>query len=85
MASEIEKLTNGLERTNFDVELKLDQIREKIRLFYVSVTRAKEMLIMSAARFNSDEDKKKRNPFEQEKSEYFKLMENQIQNRRAKQ
>ena len=85
VASEIEKLTNGLERTNFDVELKLDQIREKIRLFYVSVTRAKEMLIMSAARFNSDEDKKKRNPFEQEKSEYFKLMENQIQKRRAKQ
>ena len=85
VASEIEKLTNGLERTNFDVELKLDQIREKIRLFYVSVTRAKEMLIISAARFNSDEDKKKRNPFEQEKSEYFKLMENQIQKRRAKQ
>lgn len=85
VASEIEKLTNGLERTNFDIELKLDQIREKIRLFYVSVTRAKEMLIISAARFNSDEDKKKRNPFEQEKSEYFKLMENQVQKRRAKQ
>ena len=68
VASEIEKLTNGLERTNFDIELKLDQIREKIRLFYVSVTRAKEMLIMSASRFNSDEDKKKKYPFEQEKA-----------------
>ena len=59
VASEIEKLTNGLERTNFDIELKLDQIREKIRLFYVSVTRAKEMLIISASVFNNDEDKKK--------------------------
>ena len=85
MASEIEKLTNGLERTNFDIELKLDQIREKIRLFYVSVTRAKEMLIISASVFNNDEDKKKKYPLKQEKSEYFKLMENQVQKRRAKQ
>lgn len=85
VASEIEKLTNGLERTNFDIELKLDQIREKIRLFYVSVTRAKEMLIISASVFNNDEDKKKKYPLKQEKSEYFKLMENQVQKRRAKQ
>lgn len=85
VASEIEKLTNGLERTNFDIELKLDQIREKIRLFYVSLTRAKEMLIISASVFNNDEDKKKKYPLKQEKSEYFKLMENQVQKRRAKQ
>lgn len=85
VASEIEKLTNGLERTNFDIELKLDQIREKIRLFYVSVTRAKEMLIISASVFNNDEDKKKKYPLKQEKSEYFRLMENQVQKRRAKQ
>ena len=84
VASEIEKLTNGLERTNFDIELKLDQIREKIRLFYVSVTRAKEMLIISASVFNNDEDKKKKYPLKQEKSEYFRLMENQVQKRRAK-
>ena len=82
--SEIEKLTNGLERTDFDIELKLDQIREKIRLFYVSVTRAKEMLIISASRFNSDEDKKKKYPLKQEKSEYFELMEEHIQKRRAR-
>lgn len=85
VASEIEKLTNGLERANFDIELKLDQIREKIRLFYVSVTRAKEMLIISASVFNNDEDKKKKYPLKQEKSEYFRLMENQVQKRRAKQ
>ena len=82
--SEIEKLTNGLERTDFDIELKLDQIREKIRLFYVSVTRAKEMLIISVSRFNSDEDKKKKYPLKQEKSEYFELMEEHIQKRRAR-
>ena len=82
--SEIEKLTNGLERTDFDIELKLDQIREKIRLFYVSVTRAKEMLIISASRFNSDDDKKKKYPLKQEKSEYFELMEEHIQKRRVR-
>ena len=84
VASEIEKLTNGLERTDFEVELKLDQIREKIRLFYVSITRAKEMLIISASRFNTDKDKTSKRPLRQEKSEYFKLMENQVQKRRAK-
>ena len=37
------------------------------------------MLIISASVFNNDEDKKKKYPLKQEKSEYFKLMENQVQ------
>ena len=42
------------------------------------------MLIISASRFNSDEDKKKKYPLKQEKSEYFELMEEHIQKRRAR-
>lgn len=80
--SEIEKLTNGLERTDFNVEIKLDIIREKIRLFYVGVTRAKEMLILSGSDYRNDYIKKNKKSQKQQKSRYFEVLEREIQYKR---
>lgn len=84
--SEIEKLTNGLEKTDFSIEMKLDIIREKIRLFYVGITRAKEMLILSGSDYRDDATKRraaKNNKIrKQNKSIYYKILENEINIRR---
>lgn len=79
--SEIEKLKNGLERTDFNIEIKLDIIREKIRLFYVGITRAKEMLILSGSDYIT-KPIGSYNQRKQKKSEYFKIIEKEIQFRR---
>lgn len=79
--SEIEKLKNGLERTDFNKEIKLDIIREKIRLFYVGITRAKEMLILSGSDYINKQIGKN-NQRKQKKSDYFKVIEKEIQSRR---
>lgn len=47
---------------NYPKEIKEGLIKEKIRLLYVGITRAKEMLILSASEKNSSIDKKKQNP-----------------------
>ena len=60
--SEIDFLLNGKVTKNYAKEIKESLIKEKIRLLYVGITRAKEMLILSASAKNSATDKKKQNP-----------------------
>lgn len=83
IASEIEKLTDGTKRTDFKNSIKEDIIREKIRLLYVAITRAKEMLIISGADFVNDNTKERylkgmRGVRKQTKSWYFKELEKKI-------
>lgn len=60
--AEIDFLLNGEVTKNYSIEIKESLIKEKIRLLYVGITRAKEMLILSASAKNSSTDKKKQNP-----------------------
>ena len=60
--AEIDFLLNGEISKNYAKEIKENLIKEKIRLLYVGITRAKEMLILSASAKNSAKDKKKQNP-----------------------
>ena len=59
---EIERISNGDTNKNFNKEIKESLIKEKIRLLYVGITRAKEMLILSSSEKNSKEDKKTQKP-----------------------
>ena len=60
--AEIDFILNGEVTKNYSKEIKESLIKEKIRLLYVGITRAKEMLILSASAKNSALDKKKQNP-----------------------
>lgn len=60
--AEIDFLLKGEVTKNYAKEIKESLIKEKIRLLYVGITRAKEMLILSASAKNSAADKKKQNP-----------------------
>lgn len=60
--AEIDFLLDGEVTKNYAKEIKESLIKEKIRLLYVGITRAKEMLILSASAKNSATDKKKQNP-----------------------
>ena len=60
--SEIDFMLNGEVIKNYPKEIKESLIKEKIRLLYVGITRAKEMLILSASEKNSLQDKRKQNP-----------------------
>ncbi len=60
--SEIELLLKGETTKNYSREIKESLVREKIRLLYVGITRAKEMLILSSSEKNSLQDKRKQNP-----------------------
>lgn len=60
--AEIDFLLNGEVTKNYSKEIKESLVKEKIRLLYVGITRAKEMLILSASAKNSSIDKKKQNP-----------------------
>lgn len=60
--AEIDFLLNGEVTKNYSKEIKESLVKEKIRLLYVGITRAKEMLILSASAKNSSTDKKKQNP-----------------------
>lgn len=60
--AEIDFLLKGEVTKNYAKEIKESLIKEKIRLLYVGITRAKEMLILSASAKNSVTDKKKQNP-----------------------
>ena len=71
--SEIDLLLNGKISKNYTKEIKENLIKEKIRLLYVGITRAKEMLILSASAKNSISDKKKQNP-----SMYLNILKNII-------
>lgn len=75
--SEIDFIINGQTKTNYMYESKIELINEKIRLLYVGITRAKEMLILSSSMYNDSKDignKKK----EQKESIYMKELERHI-------
>ena len=74
--SEIDLMLQGEVTKNYPKEIKENLIKEKIRLLYVGITRAKEMLILSASAKNSAQDKRKQNP-----SMYLSILKNIIDNK----
>ena len=60
---------------------KIDIINEKIRLLYVGITRAKEMLILSCSSYKDETDIGKKNK-EQKPSIYINELEKYINQRR---
>ena len=60
--AEIDFMLHGEVTKNYAKEIKENLIKEKIRLLYVGITRAKEMLILSASEKNSSTDRNKQNP-----------------------
>ena len=71
--SEIDFITKGEVTKNHAKEIKENLIKEKIRLLYVGITRAKEMLILSASAKMSATDKKSQKP-----SIYLNILKNVI-------
>lgn len=71
--AEIDFMLHGEVTKNYAKEIKENLIKEKIRLLYVGITRAKEMLILSASEKNSAADRNKQNP-----SMYLNILKNII-------
>ena len=71
--AEIDFMLHGEVTKNYAKEIKENLIKEKIRLLYVGITRAKEMLILSASEKNSATDRNKQNP-----SMYLNILKNII-------
>lgn len=71
--SEIDFILNGEINKDYGKEIKESLIKEKIRLLYVGITRAKEMLILSASAKISATDKKSQKP-----SIYLNILKNVI-------
>ncbi|MGL6107698.1 ATP-dependent helicase [Romboutsia sp.] len=79
--SEIDFIVNGETKVNYMYQSKIELINEKIRLLYVGITRAKEMLILSCSMYNDEKDignKKK----EQKISLYMTELEKHIAQKR---
>ena len=74
--AEIDLILQGEVTKNYPKEIKENLIKEKIRLLYVGITRAKEMLILSASAKNSAQDKRNQNP-----SMYLNILKNIIDNK----
>ena len=74
--AEIDLMLQGEVTKNYPKEIKENLIKEKIRLLYVGITRAKEMLILSASAKNSAKDKRNQNP-----SMYLNILKNIIDNK----
>ena len=71
--AEIDFMLHGEVTKNYAKEIKENLIKEKIRLLYVGITRAKEMLILSASEKNSSTDRNNQNP-----SMYLNILKNII-------
>ncbi|WP_455539496.1 ATP-dependent helicase [Terrisporobacter sp.] len=71
--AEIDFMLHGEVTKNYAKEIKENLIKEKIRLLYVGITRAKEMLILSASAKNSSTDRNKQKP-----SMYLNILKNII-------
>ncbi|MCI7205739.1 MAG: ATP-dependent helicase [Clostridium sp.] len=71
--AEIDFMLHGEVTKNYAKEIKENLIKEKIRLLYVGITRAKEMLILSTSEKNSATDRNKQNP-----SMYLNILKNII-------
>ncbi|MGL5752382.1 MAG: 3'-5' exonuclease, partial [Paraclostridium sp.] len=79
--SEIDAIFTGEIASNYMYKSKVDLINEKIRLLYVGITRAKEMLILSCSSYKDSSDignKKK----EQKPSLYINELERYINKRK---
>lgn len=81
--SEIEEMLVGKIKTNHSYKTKIELINEKIRLLYVGITRAKEMLILSGSAYKDAQDVGKKNK-EQKPSIYLKELNAHISNKRKK-
>ncbi|MGL4912509.1 MAG: ATP-dependent helicase [Romboutsia sp.] len=79
--SEIEAIFTGDLPTNYMYKSKIDLINEKIRLLYVGITRAKEMLILSCSSYKEKADVGKKNK-EQKPSLYINELERYINKRK---
>lgn len=79
--SEIETIAMGVEPINYVYKSKIDLINEKIRLLYVGMTRAKEMLILSCSLYKDNSDVGKKNKM-QKPSLYINELEKHIEKRK---
>ncbi len=79
--SEIEVISNNKVSTDYIHESKIDLINEKIRLLYVGVTRAKEMLILSCSMYKDESEVNKKNK-QQKPSLYIQEFEKYIKQKR---
>ena len=80
--AEIDSLLTGEIATDYILKSKIELINEKIRLLYVGITRAKEMLILSYSSYNDEADVGKRNK-EQKPSLYLRELEKHIALKRS--
>lgn len=80
--SEIDKILNKNTDTDYMYKSKIDVINEKIRLLYVGITRAKEMLILSCSSYKDETEIGKKNK-EQKPSIYITELEKHIQQKRS--
>ena len=79
--SEIDKILNKASDIDYIYQSKIDIINEKIRLLYVGITRAKEMLILSCSLYKEETDIGKKNK-EQKPSIYINELGKYIQQKR---
>lgn len=79
--SEIEAIFTGELAMNYMYKSKIDLINEKIRLLYVGITRAKEMLILSCSAYKDKSDIGKKNK-EQRPCIYINEIERYINQRK---
>lgn len=75
--SEIDKILGNQIETDYFNKTKVELINEKIRLLYVGITRAKEMLILSCSSYKDESDIGKRNK-EQKSCLYINELEKYI-------
>ena len=80
--SEIDKILGNELETDYFNNTKLELINEKIRLLYVGITRAKEMLILSCSVYKDENDIGKRNK-EQKSCLYINELERYINYKRS--
>ena len=80
--SEIDRILNKSSDIDYMYQSKIDVINEKIRLLYVGITRAKEMLILSCSSYKDETDIGKKNK-EQKPSIYINELDKHIQQRRS--
>ena len=79
--SEIDKILNKASDIDYMYQSKLHIKNEKIRLLYVGITRAKEMLILSCSLYKEETDIGKKNK-EQKPSIYINELDKYIQQKR---
>nr|WP_290457530.1 ATP-dependent helicase [Romboutsia ilealis] len=80
--SEIDNILNKSVDIDYMYQSKIDVINEKIRLLYVGITRAKEMLILSCSSYKDETEIGKKNK-EQKPSIYINELEKHIQQKRS--